>query len=156
MNYSLTKTTYLMVKSHLMKHHLHTILSPQRARLHPQRTQMRNISQSSWKVWKRNKHFTEYNSRTANQEDTGIDRFSIDLSAGNRTSSSLHAFSIPTQRPRIIEIPANTPNSTSPAYRQEDLVARSEPNQGVLNIVLMLVGCRGGSLPTNANCPSYC
>lgn len=93
---------------------------------------------------------------TANLVDIDMGRFSIDLRAGNRTSSSLHAFSIPTQRPRIIKIPAKIPTSISPTHRPEELDTTANPNKTALNIVLMLVGCKGESFSTNVHCLLYC
>jgi hypothetical protein len=44
----------------------------------------------------------------------------------------------------------------SPADKPEDLETTANSNKMVLNIVLMLVGCRGKSLPTNARCLLHC
>lgn len=89
------------------------------------------------------------------QKEIDTDRFSVDLSAGNRTSSSLHSLSIPTQRPRIIDIPTNTSTSTSPVDKPKISEATQKLNNVTLNIVLMLVGSRGENRLGNAYCYLY-
>ncbi|KAJ5746456.1 hypothetical protein N7520_011638 [Penicillium odoratum] len=74
-------------------------------------------------------------------EDIG--RFSIDLSAGARTSALIQSFSLPTQRPQVIDIPAINPGPNSPV-RSTDCAARIsvETPEIPLDIILMLVGSR--------------
>jgi hypothetical protein len=89
------------------------------------------------------------------QKYIDTDRFSVDLSAGNRTSSSLHTLSTPTQRPRIIDIPTKTSTSMSPVGKPKILEATAKLKNVTLNIVLMLVGSRGESHLGNAHCLLY-
>ncbi|KAJ5727844.1 hypothetical protein N7493_005664 [Penicillium malachiteum] len=72
--------------------------------------------------------------------DTGC--FSIDLSVGNRTSAFIQSFSLPVQRPRIIEI--NTSTSTASEGRPVHASGDLDPDtKGIaLDIVLMLIGSR--------------
>ncbi|CAI7671731.1 unnamed protein product [Penicillium palitans] len=71
-----------------------------------------------------------------------IGRFSIDLSAGNRTSTLIQEFSLPAQRPQVIEIRANNSSSTSLARNTDDVKDTLGPQEIPLDIVLMLVGSR--------------
>ncbi|KAF7519285.1 hypothetical protein PCG10_010147 [Penicillium crustosum] len=72
-----------------------------------------------------------------------IGRFSIDLSAGTRTSTLIQEFSLPTQRPQVVEIRANNSRSTSPAENTDNVKDGLGTHGIPLDIVLMLVGSRG-------------
>ena len=74
------------------------------------------------------------------QLDTG--RFSIDLCAGNRTSALLQAFSVPAERPRMIEIPNDSPVSDESANGSRALESSIDMDGIALDIVFMLVGSR--------------
>ncbi|CAI7581398.1 unnamed protein product [Penicillium crustosum] len=71
-----------------------------------------------------------------------IGRFSIDLSAGTRTSTLIQEFSLPTQRPQVVEIRANNSRSTSPAENTDNVKDGLGTHGIPLDIVLMLVGSR--------------
>ncbi|KAI3194812.1 hypothetical protein CBS147311_8411 [Penicillium roqueforti] len=73
-------------------------------------------------------------------EDIG--RFSIDLSAGNRTSMLIEQFLLPAQRPRIIQIQANSSSSDLLPINTDDVKTVSGTHEIPLDIVLMLVGSR--------------
>ncbi|KAJ5869568.1 hypothetical protein N7455_004509 [Penicillium solitum] len=75
-----------------------------------------------------------------------IGRFSIDLSAGTRTSTLIQEFSSPAQRPQVIEIRANNSRSTSPAKSTDDVKDALGTHEIPLDIVLMLVGSRGKNI----------
>ncbi|KAJ5607135.1 hypothetical protein N7537_003754 [Penicillium hordei] len=71
-----------------------------------------------------------------------IGRFSIDLSAGTRTSMLIQEFSLPAQRPQVIEIRANNSNPTSLAKSTDDVKDALGTHEIPLDIILMLVGSR--------------
>lgn len=67
-------------------------------------------------------------------------RFSIDLSAGSRTSAVLQPLVIPAHRPRVVDITSEPkPRSLS----QEGTEETFQKYGLSLDIVLMLVGTRG-------------
>ncbi|OJJ82968.1 glycosyltransferase [Aspergillus glaucus CBS 516.65] len=73
-------------------------------------------------------------------EDSG--RFSIDLSAGSRTSVIFQGFSIPAQRPHMIDI-VTTPKSKPEVEDNRDHMETPPATNVIgLDIVLMLVGSR--------------
>lgn len=78
-----------------------------------------------------------------NFNDIDIGRFSIDLSAGNRTSMLIEQFLLPAQRPRIIQIQANSSSSDLLPINTDDVKTVSGTHEIPLDIVLMLVGSRG-------------
>lgn len=71
-------------------------------------------------------------------------RFSIDLSAGSRTSAILQGYSLPTQRPQVIEIVTKPPKISGNEDIEGDGKIPDETNGVRLDIILMLVGSRGG------------
>ncbi|KAJ5538275.1 hypothetical protein N7494_007754 [Penicillium frequentans] len=73
-------------------------------------------------------------------EDNG--RFSIDLSAGSRTSAILQGYSLPTQRPQMIEIVTKPPKVPDNEGSGGDGEIPDETNGMRLDIILMLVGSR--------------
>ncbi|KAJ5717184.1 hypothetical protein N7488_002830 [Penicillium malachiteum] len=82
--------------------------------------------------------YTSERSQSIILSDTG--RFSIDLSAGNRTSAFIQSFSLPVQRPRVIEI--NTSASTASEERSMHRDLDPDTKGITLDIVLMLIGSR--------------
>jgi len=82
-------------------------------------------------------------SGSANFFGTDNGRFSIDLSAGSRTSAILQGYSLPTERPQMISIVAKPP-ITSGNEMSEDSGEIAVETKGMgLDILLMLVGSRG-------------
>ncbi|KAK4865792.1 hypothetical protein LT330_009225 [Penicillium expansum] len=73
-------------------------------------------------------------------EDIG--RFSIDLSAGNRTSTLIEQFLLPAQRPQIIQIQADSSSSDSLVKPTDDVKSLVGTHEIPLEILLMLVGSR--------------
>ncbi|KAJ5492020.1 UDP-glucuronosyl/UDP-glucosyltransferase [Penicillium expansum] len=73
-------------------------------------------------------------------EDIG--RFSIDLSAGNRTSTLIEQFLLPAQRPQIIQIQADSSSSDSLVKPTDDVKSLVGTHEIPLDILLMLVGSR--------------
>ncbi|KAJ5259456.1 hypothetical protein N7478_012437 [Penicillium angulare] len=72
--------------------------------------------------------------------DTG--RFSIDLNAGNRTSAFIQSFSLPAQRPRVIEMPTNSSSSTPNEKAEVESETGLDMKGVALDIVFMLIGSR--------------
>lgn len=72
-----------------------------------------------------------------------IGRFSIDLSAGNRTSTLIEQFLLPAQRPQIIQIQADSSSSDSLVKPTDDVKSLVGTHEIPLEILLMLVGSRG-------------